>query len=444
MSFLSFEKNATYSLLCLMQIFLLLTYFALNIINVGEMGTALPLLAGFIMLAGGRVCVQATQKIILMRKHFFTFLVFIGWLVIRVLWDLQDLYYLKQVTIATTGGILLFFLIGTFTRSALDSVAISSKTNLSFKLFILYFTFLCIVIFQEYSSRLINLDVLFIEDVNDGYQRPGNFIIISFLVVSFIYIRIISTASTHSIFNLFLWLCFYTVGFVFALTSSQMIGSNAATANLVAIYMITIVISFLAFGRKIKKIFFNRKLGMPISKFLVKQVLKYALISASGVFMIASIIIKISGFDLTKTRIFESGDGTSSSVTSRMAILKETGVEQISYSPIWGDVNVAFMTTGDEGRTLHNFFPNIFAELGLIGLFIIVFLLIQIFNILIDNIRQMVKKGEFFQNFILNSWLLFILIYFLIYINFAVGKEWPVIWFFVGFCASIFVIKPRA
>lgn len=437
------KKTSVEQLINLVQILLLFSYLTLNIANVGEGGGGLPLLASFLILATAVLFLQITQNLILLRLHFFIFLMLLQWILIRGLLDLQSLEYLKQITIATTGGILLFFLIGTLSRRAIDSLINLSNSTISAKILLIYFCLISIFIFQEYSSRLVRTDIFYIDDVDGSYQRPGNFFIMLFIIISFIYLKMISHAVVKKRFTFVFWFFIYSFGLVIALISSQMIGSNAATANLVAIYLITSVISFLSFNKKIRKAFLDNHLSLPFSKKIIKKIFQYAFLSLIGLSLVISLFIQFSDFDLSTTRAFGFGDGANSSLNSRMDILKHTGAAQMGYSPIFGNLNVAYLTTGNASKFLHNFIPNIIAELGLIGLLIVITLFFLVFKILIVNFRVALFDEQNFQHGILNLWVCFILLYFLLYANIAVGKEWPVIWFFIGFSVSVFAIKKK-
>lgn len=92
-----------------LQLILLFSYLGMNIQNVGEMGIALPLLAGFVGISGLLVFNQVIRLALVLRLHLFVFLLLISWVALRVIIDLGDMNHLKQLTVATTGGILLFF-----------------------------------------------------------------------------------------------------------------------------------------------------------------------------------------------------------------------------------------------------------------------------------------------------------------------------------------------
>lgn len=427
-----------------LQLILLFGYLGLNIQNVGEMGIALPLLAGFVGISGLLVFNQVIRLTLVLRLHLFVFLLLISWVSLRVIVDLGDMEHLKQLTIATTGGMLLFFLVGSFARQALDKLNQAVSSRLYSKLLILLFALVSLAIFISFKGRLLDRpDIFYIEGVEGGYQRPGNFLIMLFIMASFAYLALAAHPLTTGFIRFTAWLGIYTFGLVLALISSQMMGSNAATANLLAIYMMTIVISLLALNKRIRRRFNQGSLSLPLSKFTLKKLFVYSGVTLFVALFFAIIAIQVTGFDLSKTRAFGFGSGSNSSVTSRFDILLETGAAQMGYAPILGNVNVAELTTGNAGRTLHNFIPNVMAELGLVGLILVLAILLYSFAVLIKNIKQAPSNPNGFGVAVINFWLVFVFIWLFLYANISVGKSWSVIWFFVGFAASIFIFNKR-
>lgn len=439
MSFLVVKRKNLCSTVAVLQALLLFSYLLLNIVSVGEMGTALPLLAGFFVLACADLLSQSWRGYLFIKLHFFVFLLFLAWLSFRVLIDLQDVEYLKQMTVATTGGVLLFFLLGSFVRNALNNITMTTKLGFA-KCLLFVYALSSFFLFISFKNRLLDQsDIIYIEGVNGVYQRPGNFLIMLFIMASFLYLSIAAHFQTKKTARLLFWLAVYSGSMLYSVVSSQMIGSNAATANILAIYLMTVVLSFLAYSKSIRLDFLNNNLALPLSRSSIDKIIKYSMLIALLGVVVVAVAIQISGFDLNKTRAFGFGVDEDISVNTRMKILNETGVDQMGYSPVWGNVDVARLTTGDAGSTLHNFIPNVIAELGLIGLTVVMLLFVMVAVSLIDVMRRSEKDNIGFMKALLSFWLLFVFIFLFLYANLAVGKEWPVIWFFVGFSVSVFV-----
>lgn len=441
MNLVKLKKSSIDRLLGLVQILLLFYYLALNVINVGEMGVALPLLIGFIGLGFCRLFLQSTYQSLAVSFHFFILLMFLIWLAIRVIIDLNDIEYLKQVTLGTTGGILLFFMIGSLARYSLNTIAITEKSLWAAKIILFIFLLFSFNVFVEFSSKIVRIDILLIDDLEGGYQRPGNFFIIFFAMVSFVFLKLISQNFTKNLFSLIFWLTIYSAGVFLALISSQMIGSNAATANILVIYLITVVISIIGFNKKIRSYFLNSGVSLNFLNKIAKKNIHYSMMTIIVIFFISILALKVSDFDVNTMRAFGFGAGGNDSLISRFIIFKETAIDQMGYSPIFGNMNVAYLTTGNTGRYLHNFIPNIIAEMGLIGLIIILILILLVFKVVIKNMRMTSLDVQGFQEFIVNFWVFFILLFLFIYANIAVSKSWLVIWFFIGFSAPALVVN---
>src|SRR5690554_5934348 len=112
MNLLLIKKNSLQQSFFTLQISLLLSYFALNIINVGGMSTALPLLASFVAIGVCAIFIQLVKGALTIKYHFIVFLLFVSWLVFRVVLDTQNGEYLKQLTIGTGTGLFLFYMLG--------------------------------------------------------------------------------------------------------------------------------------------------------------------------------------------------------------------------------------------------------------------------------------------------------------------------------------------
>ena len=424
----------------IIQIILLIIYLSLNIINIGEMGTGLLLLAIFFALSSAILLFEAIQGNLVVRIHFFLFLLYVAWIIFRVVVDLQDINYLKKITIATTGGVLLFFLIGVFIRWGMNEI-IYSKNLYIIKFLIIIFLFTNALILQEFQGRLMDhTDIFLIEDIEGSYQRPGNFMVMLFIMESLAYLVIAAKIDTKKIFTLFFWLLLYSLSMVLNLINSQMIGSNAATALTAVIYLITVITSLWAFNKLIRKKYLTGQLRL-LSRSVLKKIFKYFISVIFIILTITILLVQTTDIDFQKTRIFGFGSGENSSINSRFEILRETGTDQMGYAPIFGNLDVARLTTGDAGTTLHNFIPNILAALGTIGLLIVILLFLSLMRHLLKVIQNSEKNETGFIKSSFGLWIFLIFIFLFLYANISVGYEWPVMWFFVGFSTTIFSIK---
>jgi len=425
----------------LITLFLLILFFHKNISNVGGTGSGLFLLLMFFSLNFSLRFYQGIKYGLIIKIHLFIFLLFISWIALRIILDLGDIEHLKQVTIATTSGIILFFLMGSFLRVSLNYLLISrGGFSIYYISLISIFCFMC---YTNYSlfERLERNDVFLIEGLNSGYQRAGNFLIINYIIFSFFYVSLLSKDNIVNLFKILFIIFIYSSGSFLSLISSQMIGSNAATANILAIYLMTMVVSFLGFNRKIRSIFREKGIVFSLHKLIISKGIKFSFFLLLVLIFLGFVFVSTSGFDINKTRILGFGEYENNSISSRIDIIKRTGLEQMGYSPILGDINVAYLTTGDAGLTLHNFLPNIISELGVVGIVFFSIFLFFIFTDLIKNLNFSIIRVLDFNKYIINLWLIAVIVFFLVYANFSVGKEWSVIWFYLGFVVSSFYVK---
>ncbi|HFG2180017.1 TPA: hypothetical protein ACGF8R_003561, partial [Vibrio cholerae] len=94
------------------QIMVFIFYFYFNIINIGEEGQKIELLMFFVAITIVMFFLRSFNEEVVIKIHLLLFLMLIIWISIRVLTDKDDLDFLKQITIATTGGMFLFYCLG--------------------------------------------------------------------------------------------------------------------------------------------------------------------------------------------------------------------------------------------------------------------------------------------------------------------------------------------
>lgn len=420
------------------KLLLLFAYLVLNVLNVGEGGTALPLLGMFFVLSSTAVLLDFSRCRTAVHGHFFVFLLFVAWLTYRTLVDLNDIAHVKKLTVATTSGILLFFLLGTFARQTLDKINAIGEIIWLRLLFVVFFLFY-VWIFFSFNNRLLNSDEIFYMDGVDGdYQRPGNFMILLFVMCSFVLLSQVCRLKANKKKNLSVCLLAYYIMTVLNLVSSQAMGANTATACILAIYMMSAVLALLYADEDVRDKYLRGILSFPFSICLFERLIRYSLVVVVFSAVATFALVQITSFDLQRTRVFGFGSGVNSSITSRMEIFREEGAGQIGNALFLGNLDVARLTTGDPGRTLHSFVPNIIAELGLIGLSIVAWLLILIAQKIFVFMKCSTKEETGFLLASIGLWLFFILGFLFFYANLAVGKEWSVMWFFLGFAVNVF------
>ncbi len=445
MRFIPYNKFIMLKIIIILQLTTLLIYLNANIVNVGEMGVALHLLIEFVGLTSLLFAMLLVKKKLYFHIHFFFFLLLMCWIAFRIVFDLNDLEYLKQLTVATTGGALLFYIIGAslgLTRHSLASLRSDIKIE---KYTILIFCFLSIWMLYNFSQRLHD-SLFYLKDINGSYQRSGNFLSISFIVVSFAYFNLVLKYISQSatILARFFWLSVYTLSTLMALAGSQLFGSNSATAVILGAYLITLVMSLVTAKKTVWLSYLKHKLVLPWSKRLVKNLSLMALIGLAIFVGALVLIIGLTGFDITSLRLLGFGSGSNTSLLSRVDILLETGANQLNYAPLIGNINVAYITTGNAGRTLHSFFPYVMANLGLVGLLIVLVLFTNVLLQLYCEAKQAKYTGLYgYQLNMVALYSIFLFLYILFFANLSTAIEWPVLWFTLGFISKPFIFSER-
>ncbi|MCX9535879.1 hypothetical protein IG535_15990, partial [Vibrio cholerae] len=237
----------------------------------------------------------------------------------------------------------------------------------------------------------------------------------------------------------FFWLSVYTLSTLIALVGSQLFGSNSATAVISGVYLITLVMSLVTTKKTVWLSYLKHKLVLPWSKRLVKNLSLMALIGLAIFVGALVLIIGISGFDITSLRLLGFGSGSNTSLLSRVDILLETGANQLNYAPFFGNMNVAYLTTGNTGQTIHSFFPYVMANLGLVGLLVVLTLFTNVLLQLYRETKQAKYTGLYgYQLSMVALYSIFLFLYILLFANLSTGIEWPVLWFTLGFISKPF------
>lgn len=423
-------------------------YFYFNIINIGEEGKKIEFLAFFVAITTVIFFLRSFNEIVVIKTHLFIFSMLIIWISIRVLTDKAELDFLKQITIATTGGMFLFYCLGgALSLSFYRMLYIEKKLHPEWLYICILFgytilSFFILNIFYENMSE----DHFYLENINGLYQRPGNFLSIIFIFISYIYLSVsfVGFLNKKRIGFLALVASFlYSVSAIVNIVCSQLLGSNSATGVIVFIYLLTIVIMIYSCSNNMIKLYALHSSRAYFSFFALRRLFLISISMAMSFIILLLIGSNIIDFNLNKLNVFGLGAGKITSFTSRFDILASVGLEQMSFSLLWGNIDVAYLTTGNAGKTLHNFFPFIIANLGLIGLAVVSILFLFVFDEYIKSIRLDNNLSEIlnYKKSIINFYSLLIFIFLVIFANFTTDVSWIVLWFFIGFSTRPIMFK---
>ena len=130
---------------------------------------------------------STTKRILICCSKFFLF-IFLAYFILRIVVDINKMNRLQALTLGTTGGLILFYILGVLVANI---IGLHEKNThevknyfIKFALFFIgYLMVNCVFllnIFFEQSANL-RLDIFLIEN-KEGYQRKGNFLSIRLVI----------------------------------------------------------------------------------------------------------------------------------------------------------------------------------------------------------------------------------------------------------------------
>lgn len=423
-----------------------LLYLFTNIKLIGEGSPALEILAFSVLLGGFLIVLEIVLKQnVYIKKSFLFLILFFTYVIINI--TLNRPNDLKALLLATTGGIILFYILGSLVAMNLlyikEKILKSNQFLNMFNFFYIVFCFLFFVLFVDTFTTLmanVRTDLFLLADLNGMYQRPGAFLVISFFLYSFItaFFLVVNKYEKKSkllnlmTFVLFGLYCLITIG---GMLLSQMIGSNNTLVNLGGLlFATTVFYIFINFTKSenllskiklnIKKIFFSK---------LASKLFGSIVVSLFIVLVLLVGLINFFDIDLDQFRIFGFGSGEMSSVTSRVALWDNFFVH-FDYNPIFGNMAVDTLTTG-EGTYVHSFTISLLTHLGIVG-----FMLFFIY--LIVAIKEKLKnRNNLYVNNLLTLYSLVVFAGIFAIASFGTFITYIPIWFLLGLTFPPIVFK---
>ncbi|EKF9632145.1 hypothetical protein O1C64_003682, partial [Vibrio cholerae] len=195
-------------------------------------------------------------------------------------------------------------------------------------------------------------DHFYLKNINGLYQRPGNFLSIIFIFISYIYFFVSLSGFLNKrkigILALVVFLL-YSISAIVNIICSQLLGSNSATGVIVFIYVLTIALMFYSCSDKMIELFYLKGSRVYFSFFALRRLFLISISMAISFIIALLVASNIINFNLNKLNVFGLGAGEITSLTSRFDILASAGLEQMSFSLFWGNIDVAYLTTGNSG-----------------------------------------------------------------------------------------------
>jgi hypothetical protein len=311
------------------------------------------------------------------------------YIIFKTIIDTGDLDKLKAMTIATTGGIILFYGIGSMFGFVLNGIINGAKHSKSifvslsifYGIYLVMHNYYLLDTFINLMSRLTGRYFL-ISDIRGGYQRPANFLIISSLILSFLYINILLISDNYRLcfekVIIALYFFIYIIDLILSMLLSQMIQSNNGLVFIGDILLVNLFLHvYLFFPRNrriLEKYFFEFK-NIVFGK-IGKKIILSGLITFFCFVIVLVFSIGLIGIDMSMLRISGYGEGKISSIETRRDTNSAFPIH-FFYSPgtpIWGNMQIDTLTTGT-GSYMHSFLLSILTHSGVLGFSIIVIFL---------------------------------------------------------------------
>ena len=375
------------------------------------------------------------------KKSFFILGLFLIYMVIKIINDTGELYILKVFTISTTGGIILFYGLGVIVSSLFIFLKEQVMNNLkivnimyliSFGLFFLIFLDIYLHFILPFKDNLFFLAHQGIE-----HQRAGTFLVISFMILTFLYnYFIIINNKRQKLILIFLISFIYFVSIFGAIILSQMMGSNNAFVNLCLMLFLSLTFVVSIYYFKIHEQIVSIKLSFK-NIFFSKLTLNFVLsliYSLGFVLIVFFLLLVYLDIDTSQFRIFGFGSGKISSIISRLSLWDNFFIH-FFHDPIFGNVNIDKNTTG-EGTYVHSFVGSLLTHFGLVGFILFLSYLYFAFKELIYDDNLVTTKLILIFNTLLFSGIFLIA-------NLAVFMSWIPLWFLLGLIFPPILLKKK-
>lgn len=415
-------------------------YLFINIKNLTQGSVVLWVLILSIFLGLSLLLSLLLQFNFSIKKSFIFLLFFFIYFCIKIFFDLGDLESIKRLTIATNVGVILFYILGLTSRFAVNGIFnLNYKTKYKklFNVFLLtlffLFSVLIVDVLLSYLPRL-RVDKFYLQNFKGFYQRAGDFITISSIYMTVIY-NLFIIISKHkekiSFFTNFFKIIFYS-SMILNLGISQMIGSNKATVLLIGFLILSIMIDlFNSF--KFNRIHMSKILIINLKSKTLYKVSSFFLLSFITLIFLLFLALYFFNVDINQLRITGWGSLEISSLTGRLNLLNNFWIH-FNYAPIFGNMNVDALTTG-EGSYIHSFILSLITHTGLFGFFIFVFYLFfatkELLSIKITELDNKYLKKLYFHN---NEKIFYTFLFLIIFIigSFGTFFTWAPLWFSFG------------
>lgn len=338
---------------------------------------------GYTYLLFGTVCAGIlilTVENVLYDVHVYVsalyLLAFLGYFLFKLLLDVPDFAEIKALTIGTSGGLIFALLLGilvaVFAATIHELREMGFRDNVLATIFLLF----CVLLFADVliaQLAYVREDLFLIDVDRRRYQRPGNFIIISTMIVSIVLSSDrIWLPGARPILRVIGWInmVVYSTAIGILLITSQLIGSNTGFAVSIVIGGATLLWcwrpTFLR-TRWSGHILERRIVSLTMLRKSIPTFLWRAVVMTILLIVAVALVLSFTQLEPEQFRIFGFAEGRfgGDSIASRLRILSNNFITQFAHSPVFGNMRADDLTTGP-GTYAHSL-VSLLSHLGIVG-----------------------------------------------------------------------------
>lgn len=381
------------------------------------------------------------------RRSAYFLLAFVTYFLLKALLDIPDLSAVKAMTVGTSGGMIFALIFGLMMAVLIDAGYQERREQLPHSLFTFAFMAICLLLsFRAYSMHLgmIRQDLFLVDVAQRQYQRPGDFLVIAVLIMSFQLARLCRQEVRQRLLSQMLLagtFFAYLAATGLLLVTSQLIGSNKGFAVALGIMVGTVIWALRPSMRRFYLPIIAAQaapgatgvFARSVPRYLVTGVVLSLLLLICGV-----MLLTVFGLEVQQFRIFGFSGGQigGNSLASRFAILTGNFLTQVAVNPIFGNLRADELTTG--GGSYAHSLVSILSHLGLTGVLLFSAYLSALYRELKDaNVRNVAS----YKDTDLGTFRLGIILILLTFSLIATFFTWMPLWFAFGILFPAVVIR---
>lgn len=388
-----------------------------------------------------------------LRRSAIVLVIFWIYFIVKIAIDIGDPLAVKSYMFGTTGGMITFYILGALTSVILTNINILYTRFNKFYIFdalvLAYFIINAIMLLNLYNVLEAKMrdDIFAITQEKVDYQRPGDFIVISYLLSVFLYVRYIGFKKNFNIFVLkvgrTLVFSLMTLSTMLSLIATQMIGSNKSAVLVLMTYFILITGRALLSKKNIRT-YISNKYRSLFKLIFFRYFLYIIIFSIVGVLISVTVLLAFSYYfniELSTTRLGGYGEGFYNPLATRIDLFT-LFLPHMSYSGLLGNMNVDCMTTGC-GTFIHSSLLMLLTHTGIVGL--LLFCTYLLFALKESNkLRGYYNESSVFIENINQLYLKVILAVVFMMSLIGTAISWSVLWFLFGMVFPFVVITSKS